>query len=310
MKLLKKIGEFALVSFGAAAGLFFLVVPLLYIIGAAVTRHLIPECEHNIACWVEHPAIMPMYVLTATVGLVTACGVIFTVSAVHRTCKTRRERRRKIEDEIKTVSEIQIAEPAPPDPVERFYGDDGPIEKFFERYFSWTEDAGDRLRELLEALPLSVKCVGVLTIGFVVGAVTLWIYGASFQEVHWGLMILFAILVGFFAIYCAVWLVWAVLLVILLPLAAPYYGWRAAKSVNAWLAQNLPRRIVVPYRSWQLRHVGKRRVRCTKTAFQLATVTIVVLIALYALKLISLIGEHSSAGCDGDDCAEARAEQY
>jgi hypothetical protein len=143
------------------------------------------------------------------------------------------------------------------------------------------------LGELLEALPLSVKCVGVLTVGFLVGAVTLWINGLSFQKVHWGLMIPFAILVGFVSIYCAMWLVWAVLLVVLLRLIVPYYAWHTPKSVNSWLAQNLPRRLVLPYRSWQLRHSGTRRARYTERAFQFITLTLIVLIVLIGLKLIS-----------------------
>ena len=60
-------------------------------------------------------------------------------------------------------------------------------------------------------------------------------------------------------IYMAFWVIWLALLAILLPLAAPYYAWRAVTSIREWLANNLPRRVVLWDRSWQLRRMGRRQ---------------------------------------------------
>lgn len=63
------------------------------------------------------------------------------------------KRKRAIEHEIKIVSGIQIVEPPSPDAVERFYGRDGPIDKFLDRvgrYFSWTQDIGDKWNRIME----------------------------------------------------------------------------------------------------------------------------------------------------------------
>ncbi len=251
------IGVPLFVIIGGFVSTFTIGLPLSYVISeSALDAISVRSDDGKIGLWT-----LPSMIPWGVIGWLE----IMAANRIWRGWQRKRDKAQAIEEEIRTVSEIKIIEPSPPDAVERFYGSEGPIEKFFGRYFSWTESARDKLGELLEALPLSVKCVGILTVGFVVGSVTLWIRGLSFQEGHWGLMIPFAILVGFVSIYCAMLLVWAGALVILLPLAIPYYTWRIAKSVNSWLAQNLPRGLVWRYRSWQLRRTGRRLRRDAST---------------------------------------------
>ena len=162
MKLLRKIGAFAA---------YVIVVPVMVVVWGSIV--LLPglftlafiEDAFSID-WLADHRVLRLVAAAPIGGPEILCGYL-----IWRAWK----RKRAIEEETKPVLDIQILEPPPPDPVERFYGHDGPIERFFDRYFSWTEDAGDKLGELLEALPFSVKCVGVLTVGFLAGAVTLWV---------------------------------------------------------------------------------------------------------------------------------------
>jgi hypothetical protein len=112
-------------------------------------------------------------VATAAVGgFVILCGRL-----VSRAWK----RKRAIEDEIRPVLDIQIGEPPLPGRVERFYEKDGPLDRFFERYFGWVQGTWNRITDIWDELPFIVKSLGVIVAGFAVGAVALWLGGVPFE---------------------------------------------------------------------------------------------------------------------------------
>ena len=62
---------------------------------------------------------------------------------------------------------------------------DDAIERFYKRYFWWVEgivDKFERLKEIWDELSSVVKFLGATMLGFMVGAITFWVAGVSFQR--------------------------------------------------------------------------------------------------------------------------------
>jgi hypothetical protein len=190
-----------------------------------------------------------------------------------------------IEEEIKSVSAIQIIEPPSPGPVERFgERSDKALERFYQRYFGWIDDVADQFRDTWSKLPFIIKCLCCIVLGFVVGAITFWVNGVSFAQRPW-LLILSAIVVGWVVIYCAVIGLALLLLSIGIPFAVPIFAWIAAKHIIEWVTRNLPRGLVIRYRQWKLRHgVIQRRSMDWLTAL-VAIALIVIFVAVSALSI-------------------------
>ena|SRR5205809_7542248 len=66
------------------------------------------------------------------------------------------------------------------------------------------------------------------------------------------------IIVGWIVIFSAITAGAMVLLVLLLPILTPYFIWRGLRSARIWLSRNLPPALVLRYRSWQFRRMGRQ----------------------------------------------------
>jgi hypothetical protein len=195
-------------------------------------------------------------VATAAVGgLAILCGY-----RISRAWKRKRASEKKRKDEIWPVLDIQIVEPPPPGRVERFFDR---VNEWIERKFEWIDLFGD-MREKWDELPSVVRLLAYALIGFVIGAASFWLFGvpSEFERVvESPAAIPFTMLAGWAVICVLVQGFALLLLLILLPLASPFFVWRALTSISAWLARNLPRSVILRYRWWQLRHMGRRRLR-------------------------------------------------
>jgi hypothetical protein len=268
VKLLGKIGDYVSVAIAACFYVPFL-LGAVYALGALVSAlpvWLVSLFSERLAdslsrmVYPDWPLHLGLLIPAAVGCLTIMCGLRISRAW---------NRKRAIEKDIMLLSEIQIVEPPPPSRVERFYEKDGALDRFFERYFWWIEDIGDkwsRLGELFAELPIIVRLLVwfvLVLIVFTLGASVMWIKGEPFQARWW--MIPAAVVVGFAMIYIGFWIVWLASLAIMLPLAAPYYAWRAVKSIRQWLAENLPHRVVLWDRQWQLRRLGQHQLQGYET---------------------------------------------
>ena len=283
MKLLRKIGEYVAMAIGfpiivvcflasvGLLGLLILSVPVWIV--SLFSKHLADSLDHlMVPDWPLH--------LGFAIPVAAGCLAFLCWSRISYLW----ERKRVIEQEIKTVSDIQIIEPSPPGPVEHFAKRvNDAFERFCQRYFGWTETVGDKFEEIWEMLPYVVKVLCVITLGFVVGAITLWVRGTSFHR-PW-LTIPGAVVVGWIVIYFAIMGLALLFVAISIPFAVPVIAWISAKQIIEWVARNLPRGPVIRYHQWRLRH-GFVKGRSLDWLTALVAISLIV-IALGGLKACS-----------------------
>jgi hypothetical protein len=183
--------------------------------------------------------LFPQLVEALRAQVVVLCLVSFFLGAMVIWCGTMVskawERRRAIEDEIKTVLSIKIVEPPPPSRVERFFGSEGALERVYNRCFGWIEKIeNDRLRTVVGSL---IFCV----IAFLVGRIAVWALGIRLES--YLAMIFLPLFCGYMCVVSAIFVGGVV-----------YYAWLAARGIIKWTGQNLPRGLVFRYRQWKLRH--------------------------------------------------------
>jgi hypothetical protein len=162
-----------------------------------------------------------------------------------------RKRKSAIEDEIKIVSSIQIVEPPPPSRVERLY------DRLNAGLDAWTtpfSEKLDRLGEKWKSL-----------IGWVLACLVFWGAGVAYLRLWYRYDVLRE---GVFGWLGAIVVGWGVVMVVVLLFIAPYYAARGLQLTFAWLANNLPGRVLIPYRSWRLRRIGRRMRRTTQAQEQ------------------------------------------
>jgi hypothetical protein len=191
------------------------------------------------------------------------------------------ERRRAIADEIKPLSEIQIIEPPGPSRVERLAErSDKALERLYQRYFGWMDNAADQFRDAWNELPAIIKCLCCIVFGFLIGATTFWLTGVPFGKRPW-LLIPSAVFAGWVAIYFAFIGLGLALVAIAIPLAIPIFAWIAAKHIIEWAERSLPRGLMIRYRQWAPRHGFAERPR-------MDWLTALVAIALIAISVAGL----------------------
>jgi hypothetical protein len=189
--------------------------------------------------------------LGLVIPTVVGCVTIIYGSRISRAWK----RKRDIEEEIKIVSDIQIAEPTPPSRVERFFGSDGPLERVYNRCFGWIENIeNDRLRSV-------VGFVVFVGVALPVGRTAMWLQGVKLES-QWE-MILVAIFFGYVWILVAIAAGWTL-----------YHAAWGVRFIPTWLAHNLPHGVISRYRSWQLRRMARNRWPCDPLGWLLTLVAI------------------------------------
>jgi hypothetical protein len=131
--------------------------------------------------------------------------------------------------------------------VQRFFDTGGTLDGLYNRCFGWIEKIeNDRLRSV-------VGFVVFLGVAIPVGGTAMWLRGVKLES-QWE-MILTALFWGYGFIIIAIAALFTV-----------DYAWRGLRPASAWLGRNLPRGLVFRYRSWQLRRIGKRRLRRASAA--------------------------------------------
>jgi hypothetical protein len=122
MKLLRKAFDFVIYAIGGCAML--LVSASVFLLPGGITLAFIQDFFSS-DWFADH------WVLRLIAAAPISALEIFAGCLLWRACK----KKRALEEEIKTLSDMQILEPPPPDPVERFYGHDGPVERFLVAIF-------------------------------------------------------------------------------------------------------------------------------------------------------------------------------
>jgi hypothetical protein len=302
LRVFGKFGEYLL--FAIAAGLF---VPILFasvcVLGLLVSalpvwivslfsQHFADSLHHVLVPdWPSHLGL----VIPAAIGsLSILCGSQISHAL---------ERKRVIEDEIKSVSGIQIIDPAPPGPVESLAArSSDAIDRLYKRCFWWIDDIGEKFERLSTTrseLPTVVRGLSYIVLGFMVGAITFWVSDVSFDR-PW-LKIPEAVGLGWIVIYVAIMSLGLVAVAVVIPFAVPVFAWQSAKHIVQWVARNLPRGLVIRYQQWKLRHgFVKRR--------SLDWLTALVAIALIIIAVAGLKACSTSGPSSDEDSEEMQSE--
>ncbi len=240
MKLLSKIGDFAL----RALALCMLVA--FWLVGGWLVGRAVPTLIIGSFYFVgldtlgdRLVALLPdSRVALETVSTATGVLVILCYRLVSRAW----ERKQAIEEEIKLVTEIQIVEPLPPGPVERFFAKDGPADRLFDKCFGSIENLeNDRAR-------YAVGFIAWTAVALPLGGVAMWLQRAQFRPLTPWEAIPLAFLYGSVLNF-----------LILLALAGVGWAARNVRAMRTWMEGKLPRKVILPYRSWQLRHMARNR---------------------------------------------------